>query len=93
MKLPKITNEDPLSPTKIKLRKSVIQLTDAYRNAYAQHYGEKLSIDQLVEHSLKQTIGTDKDFMKAYLRASKDAPGTTNAGHTKSAATAESTPS
>lgn len=64
MKLPKITNNDPLVARRISLHQSVIDLCDAYRDAYEIAHGEELSTTELLEHVLKQAIESDKVFMR-----------------------------
>ena len=64
MKLPKITNEDPLKNLKIKMHQSKVELIDAYCKQYKKTYNEDLEIGQFLEHVAENFISADKQFLK-----------------------------
>ena len=71
MKLPKITNNDPLVARRIPLHQSIVDLCDAYREEYEKNHGEELSVTELMEYVLKQYIESDKAFMRSQKEKKK----------------------
>lgn len=67
MKLPKITNEDPVKNVKVKMHASKIELIASYQLMYKQTYGEALDLGVFLEHVTEQYISADKEFA-AFLK-------------------------
>lgn len=62
MKLPKITNEDPVQNLKVKMHESKILLINKYRAMYKAEYKEEIELGKFLEHVALQFINSDKDF-------------------------------
>jgi hypothetical protein len=71
MKLPKITNEDPIKNVKAKMHASKIELIASYQLMYKQTYGEALDLGVFLEHVAEQFISGDKEFATLIKKQSK----------------------
>lgn len=72
IKLPKAPTVDPVERVSFSLRKSSIEMINAYRDAYENAYGEKINLSSLVEDMLKGFMTEDKAFMKFYQQRPKE---------------------
>lgn len=72
IKLPKAPTADPVERVSFSLRKSSIEMINAYRDAYEDAYGEKINLSSLVEDMLKGFMSEDKAFMKFFQQRQKE---------------------
>ena len=65
MKLPRVTNNEPVERLPISVKKSTAAMLEAYRQQYKAAYGDSIEKSALVEHILRMFMTADKAFMKS----------------------------
>lgn len=65
MKLSKIAPKEPTVRMPVTVKKSTVEMVEAYRTFYAAHYSSEIEASRLIEEILLTFIKEDKAFQKS----------------------------
>lgn len=76
MKLPRVTEVDPVVRRTVGLHQSVFEKLELYQKMYKNHYGDEISLSLVLEEMAKSFMETDRDFAK-YCKDNENASPST----------------